>query len=685
MSDRLGAFRPGALVERGPLAAGPLSGLTFAVKDLFDVAGDVTGCGNPDWAASHPPARSDAWAVDALRRAGASLHGKAITDEISLGLLGINRHYGTPINPRAPDCVPGGSSSGSASAVAGGLVDFALGTDSGGSIRVPSSFCALYGLRPTHGRISVSGLMTQAPTFDTVGYFTRDAETFVRVGSVLLGEAPSDAPVPAILVAADAFALADLSVRDALAPWVQELRGLGPVTDIALAERDLLEWSRHQRVLQQAEFQATFRDWIDRVNPRFSAEVAGAFANDGRLSPADISEAKVFRAGATTGIEALLKGRHLLCLPTSPILPIRREAPLSAIRAAVHRIVDLTAIAGLAGLPQINLPLARADGVPVGLSLIGWRNGDTHLIGAARTLANRFAIDTPMIQARLDRRRGAHARRLCRPMAPLPDRNTNSTIDSRRSGGCRGADVNQIRIGMLTPSSNMVLEPALAVLAAGMPGLGIHISRFRVTEISLSPTGLDQFAADPMVAAAELLADAEVDAIAWNGTSASWLGFSRDEDLCRRITAATGVPATSASLAFREACRVLGIARIGLVTPYTTDVQDRIRSTWAEAGLPCTAERHLGLSHNFAFAEVSEQTISALVRAVAAEGCDAAAIVCTNLRGTAIAPALERELGMPVLDSVAVTLWSALRLIGADPGALASLGRIFAQIDEQTR
>ena len=235
-----------------------------------------------------------------------------------------------------------------------------------------------------------------------------------------------------------------------------------------------------------------------------------------------------------------------------------------------------------------------------------------------------------------------------------------------------------IRIGMLTPSSNTVLEPALARLAADMPGLAIHISRLKVTEISLSPAGLNQFAFAPMVAAAELLADAQVDAIAWNGTSASWLGFSRDEDLCRQITAATGVPATSASLAFREACRALSLARIGLVTPYTTDVQDRIRLTWTEAGLRCTAERHLGLSHNFAFAQVTEETIGALVREVAAEGCDTAAIVCTNLRGATIVPSLERELAIPVLDSVAVTLWSALRLVGVDPGALTAHGRVFA-------
>jgi maleate isomerase len=236
----------------------------------------------------------------------------------------------------------------------------------------------------------------------------------------------------------------------------------------------------------------------------------------------------------------------------------------------------------------------------------------------------------------------------------------------------------QIRIGMLTPSSNRVLEPALAVLAADVPGLGIHVSRFRVTEISLSPTGLDQFALAPMVAAAGLLADAEVDAIAWNGTSASWLGIPRDEALCRRITAETGIPATSATLAFGEALRALGSRRIGLVTPYTGDVQERIRTVWDGAGLACTAERHLGLSHNVAFADVAEETVSGLVREVAAEGCDAAAIVCTNLRGTAVAPALERELGIPVLDSIAVTLWGALRLLSVDTSPLARWGRLFA-------
>jgi maleate isomerase len=234
-----------------------------------------------------------------------------------------------------------------------------------------------------------------------------------------------------------------------------------------------------------------------------------------------------------------------------------------------------------------------------------------------------------------------------------------------------------IRLGMLTPSSNTVLEPMLARMTAES-GISVHYSRFRVTEISLSQIGLGQFTFDAMVQTAELLAHAKVDAIAWNGTSAGWLGFAQDEELCARIQAATGIPATSSVLAFRDAFRALGTKRVGLVTPYTFDVQRRIMTNWEAAGFPCRAERHLDLSDNFSFAEASEATIEAMVRQVAAEGCDAAAIVCTNMRGAAIAPALEAELGIPVIDSVSVTLWASLRLIGAATDAFADWGRIFS-------
>jgi amidase len=337
-------------------------------------------------------AQTDAWAVDALLQAGATLVGKTITDEISLGLLGINKFYGTPLNPRAPDRVPGGSSSGSACAVAGGLVDVALGTDSGGSVRIPASFCGLYGLRPTHGRIPTEGMMTQAPSFDTVGYFARNATTFGQVGAVLFAEQVVDAFPDEIIVATDCFALADESVRRALLPVLDRLRHAAPVSESLLADGDLRDWSHHQRVLQKSEFHATFRDWIDRVNPRLSAEVAGAFADDGHIPASNLAAAKTFRESASKRLDGLLDRRRVLCMPTSPILPIGRDARLSEMRTAVHRIVDLTAIAGLTGLPQVNLPMAAIGSIPVGLSLVGWRGGDAALVGAACALAGNLSI-----------------------------------------------------------------------------------------------------------------------------------------------------------------------------------------------------------------------------------------------------------------------------------------------------
>jgi amidase len=387
MTDPLGAFVPGVDFRAAGRPGGPLDGLTFAAKDLFDIQGFVTGCGNPDWAATHMAAEHSAAAVEALLNAGATLVGKTITDEISLGLLGINRFYGTPLNPHAPDRVPGGSSSGSASAVAGGACDIALGTDSGGSVRVPASFCGLFGLRPTLGRIDARGMMVQSPTFDTVGYFTRDAATFAKVGAVLLGE-PVVPELPAeVIVATDAFAIADEVVRDALAPAVARCRQVAHVTETFLAPGDLLDWARWQRVLQRREFRATFGDWVDRVNPRFSAEVAVAFADDGQTSAGAIDFANRFRADCKARLDGLLGGRRMLCIPTSPILPIARDARLSVMREAVHRIVDLTGIAGLTSLPQVNIPAGSAAGIPVGLSLIGWRDGDAALVGAACALA----------------------------------------------------------------------------------------------------------------------------------------------------------------------------------------------------------------------------------------------------------------------------------------------------------
>ena len=383
-----GAFVPGDPVTCAGSPAGPLAGMTFAAKDLFDIAGLVTGCGNPDWARTHAPAERHAWAVQRLLDAGASLRGRTITDEISLGLLGRNQFQGTPVNPRAPDRLPGGSSSGSAAAVAGGVVTVALGTDSGGSVRVPASFTGLYGLRPTHGRIPIEGLMTQSPSFDTIGFFARSSDVFEATGRVLLAEYGDPEMPERLLIATDALATADPAVAEALAPAIARLRGAFSASeDIMLASEGLPVWRDRQRRLQQFEFSATFSKWIDRTNPRFSFEVGRSLALAALLTEADVVGDRVFREEVRQRIDNLLDGRCVVCLPTVPILPPQRDISLSAMAEAGGRIVTLTCIAGLTGLPQLNLPLGETpDGIPVGLSLIGWRSGDAALLRLAARL-----------------------------------------------------------------------------------------------------------------------------------------------------------------------------------------------------------------------------------------------------------------------------------------------------------
>ena len=232
-------------------------------------------------------------------------------------------------------------------------------------------------------------------------------------------------------------------------------------------------------------------------------------------------------------------------------------------------------------------------------------------------------------------------------------------------------------LGLLTPSSNTILEPMTARILADTPDITAHFARFRVTEISLSDAALGQFSFTPQLTAAEQLADARVDVIAWAGTSGGWVGVENDRELCRQITERTGVPATTSTLALLDAFEELGVRRYGLVTPYLSEIQSKIVVNFAALGLSCAAERHLEDRGNFSFSEFGEDTIAELARDVAAAGPQAVAIYCTNFIGTRIAPDLERQLGIPMLDSVSVTLWHMLRLAGADPSRLAGWGRLF--------
>jgi maleate isomerase len=236
----------------------------------------------------------------------------------------------------------------------------------------------------------------------------------------------------------------------------------------------------------------------------------------------------------------------------------------------------------------------------------------------------------------------------------------------------------KVRLGMLTPSSNTVVETMTAAMLSGVPEVSAHFSRFKVTEIAASASSDRQFSEDEILRAAELLAHAKVDVIAWNGTSASWLGFEHDEELCARITAATGIASSSSVLAFREIFGRTNASRVGLVTPYVDAVQARIVANWRNAGIACLAERHSGLQDNFSFAEVPERDIAEMARAVTSAGVDAVAIVCTNMRGARLVEDLEAELGVPVYDSVATTLWKSLILAGVAPSRIHGWGGLFA-------
>ena len=288
----------GAFVEAfhlPPTADGPLSGLSFGVKDIIDIAGRSTGCGNPTWRDTHPPASAHAVCVEQLLAAGAHCIGKVLTDELAFSLIGENHFYGTPLNPSAPGRVPGGSSSGSASAVACGLADFALGSDTGGSVRVPASNCGIWGLRPSHGFVSVAGVMPFAPTFDTVGILARSAEVLRRAAETLLGSTvDSRGESPTILLLDDAFELADAEVRRALQPAVERLRAIfgDRVRNVSLQQiggagpaSRWETWLDTYCQLQWSEIRSSLGAWIDKERPQVRACDSAKFRVSLRLRP----------------------------------------------------------------------------------------------------------------------------------------------------------------------------------------------------------------------------------------------------------------------------------------------------------------------------------------------------------------------------------------------------------------
>ncbi len=387
MSEKVNAFTDGPKFRIAGAAEGPLSGLEFVAKDLFDVAGYVTGGGNPDWANRQGKATHHAWAVQCLLDAGAALIGKTITDEVSLGILGENAFYGTPLNTAAPDRVPGGSSSGTAAAVGAGLADFGLGTDTGGSVRVPASFCGLYGIRPTHGRLDLSGMLPQAPSSDTCGWLAKDAAVFRRISTVLLQEPLSAPKIDRVIIASDAFGFAETETMNALAPLIGKLTGLvSTMKEDILAPQGLSVWGRAQRTLQPAEAYETFKEWLDTCNPRLAFNVARGLLYGAAIPESERQWAELMRREARARLTYLLPPGTALAMPTTPFPAPLKDLPLREQNPIREAILCLCAHGGLAGMPQVSIPGAMVDGAPVGLSLVAGANEDAALVALACAL-----------------------------------------------------------------------------------------------------------------------------------------------------------------------------------------------------------------------------------------------------------------------------------------------------------
>jgi amidase len=385
LNDPLQAFTRHTHVALEGSGRGSLLGLSFGVKDVFDIAGHRTGNGNPTFFAAHLPAQRTASAVTRLLAAGARMIGKTQCDEMAYSLNGENVHYGTPVNPKAKGRIPGGSSSGSAVAVSGGLVDFALGTDCGGSVRVPASYCGVYGLRTTHAAIACDGIVPLAASFDTVGFFAREARVMRAVGEVLLPAAPPFAP-KRLLVATDAVALADPMIASALAARVATLRSaVSEVVEVKVYTGDPADWSRAFRILQGAEIWAQHGDFVRRFQPHFGPGVNERFAWASTIDPADVVSQALNREVVARHMAGLLGDDALMCLPTVPGIALKPNIPPLELEVFRARAFALLAIAGLARLPQISLPVATFQGCPVGLSLIGPRGTDRGLLDFVAT------------------------------------------------------------------------------------------------------------------------------------------------------------------------------------------------------------------------------------------------------------------------------------------------------------
>ncbi|MFD1884653.1 amidase [Paenibacillus wenxiniae] len=389
MTQKWNAFVNEQWTMKSAGAEGSLAGLHFGVKDVFELEGYTASAGNPDWLRTHQPATHTAPAIQRLLDAGAVLQGTTQTDELMYSLNGQNVHYGTPVNPAAPERIPGGSSSGSAVAVAAEMRDFAIGTDTGGSVRIPASYCGIFGMRPTHGLIDMTGVIPLAQGFDTIGWMANSAELLHKVGKVLIDSTADASSAGAnfeqLYMPEEAWAVAEPETVALLQAAATRLLQQGDnqrlqPQSIAIAPEGLAAWMTAFRTVQGIEIWEEHGQWIGEVKPVFAEDIDGRFRWASTLRREDSHAAFALKQTVKERLQELLGQRGLLVLPTAtgpaPHLHIHGEAN----EQRRSQTMQLSSIAGLSGLPQITIPAGMIDGAPVGLSVIAGSGQDLRLL-----------------------------------------------------------------------------------------------------------------------------------------------------------------------------------------------------------------------------------------------------------------------------------------------------------------
>ena len=393
--DRLGAFMPDGRFEIEPNAEGPLSGTTFAAKDLIDVRGHTTSAGNPTWAREAGIATDHAPVVATLLDSGATLVGKTVLDEMAFGVAGINAHYGTPINPAAPGRLAGGSSCGSAVAVAGKLCDFALGTDTGGSVRIPASYCGVFGIRPSHAAVPIEGVVQLAPSLDTVGWFARDPVLFESVGDVLLpADDPEIQPIERVIVATDAVETLGPDASEAFGDLRQRLEALlGRFGEIELAgaDGDLTSLQAAYRAVQGREASRLHQTWIDAHPDALGPMAKERFRVAASATDAVVAAGQARFTAYASWLTEVLRAGTVICLPTVPGPAPRVDGDPSVLAAERLATLSLTTAASGTGVPQISLPLLEVGGLPIGVSFIAARGSDRALLAFGSQVSKMLA------------------------------------------------------------------------------------------------------------------------------------------------------------------------------------------------------------------------------------------------------------------------------------------------------